>query len=314
MSVTQWPIEDLEISSLRANEENPQEMTDEQFSKLVDEIAENGWMSPIQVAGPVEDGKYEIIGGHHRIKAAEVLGIESVPAVIVDPDHFDKDTRDIEMVRQNVLQGQLNPSKFTDLYNRLAQKYDADVLRQMMAFTKQDAFEKVYLDAKQALPSDMQEELEKSKDEIQTVDDLSLVLNSLFNKYGDTLTSNFMVFTHGGKESIMVRLSSPGYWQRIKEFSEWCFEQNVAIDEELMLRMNWPVSTDSPLSDPVEVDKEEIGKTADERQAVGGHSTIIEGPEQEGVEEETDGPDEHQSGVDEQVGANGGGGSHSSSD
>lgn len=243
---TAWPVLPVEVDKCVAFEDNPNEMKDDMFSTLVAEIAESGWLVPIQVAGPEPDGTYRVIGGHHRLKAAKVLGMEEVPAVVVDPAEFDRDKQEIQVVKQNVLHGELNPEKFTYLFNKLTEKYDADLLRDMMAFTEQDAFRKVYLDAKKSLPPEMQDELERMRDEIKTVDDLSLVLNSLFTKYGNTLDVNFMVFTFGGKESIMVRLTAPGAWQRIKKFAEWCFAHNRKMDEELMARMEWPNFSEKP--------------------------------------------------------------------
>lgn len=255
----QWPIETVAIDKCVAFEGNPNEMKDDMFSALVAEIAESGWLVPIQVAGPQDDGTYRVIGGHHRLKAAKVLGMEEVPAVVVDPEEFDADRQEIQVVKQNVLHGDLNPEKFTRLFNSLTDKYDADVLREMMAFTQKDAFQKVYLDAKRNLPAEMQEELEKMRDEIKTVDDLSLVLNSLFSKYGNTLNSNFMIFTFGGKESIMVQLNAPGAYQRIKKFAEWCFANGVKMDEQIMARMEWPNINERPAD--VEGEPDKIGRS-----------------------------------------------------
>lgn len=42
-------------------------------------------------------------------------------------------------------------------------------------------------DTRESLPPEMRKEFDKAKEEIKTVDDLSLVLNRLFTKYGSTL-------------------------------------------------------------------------------------------------------------------------------
>jgi ParB-like nuclease domain len=241
-----WPIRDVDLSMVVEFDENPNEMSDDMFSALVEEIAESGWLVPIQVAGPEPDGTYRLIGGHHRKKAALVLGLERVPAVVVDPEVFNKDRQEIQVIKQNVLHGELNPEKFTQLFNRLSSKYDVEVLRRMMAFTKQDAFRKVYLDARKGLPDEIAAKLDEVREELKTVDDLSIVLNRLFTEYGNTLDSNFMVFVHGGKENIMVQLQSPGSWTRIKKFADWCFENGLRMDEELMARTEWPNVNESP--------------------------------------------------------------------
>jgi len=238
--VKTWPIEDLPIGLLDEQDSNPNEMSDDQFSALVEEILESGWLVPIQVRGPYPDGRYKLIGGHHRTKAAKVIGLEEVSAVVIDPDEFDEDWDEIQLVKQNVLHGELNPVKFTELFNKLTQKYDARMVQSMMAFTKEDAFQRVYLDAKKALPPDMQAKLDEVRDELKTVDDLSLVLNRLFTEYGSTVPFHFMFLSFGGKEHLMVQLKQPGSWQRWKQFAQWCHDEQVPMDEALMARLSWP--------------------------------------------------------------------------
>jgi hypothetical protein len=235
-----WPIETIDLDLVDDHDQNPNQMESKTFSALVDEIAESGWLVPIQVAGPYPDGRYKMIGGHHRKKAAVILGYEAVPAVIVDPEVFDEDKQKVQLVKQNILHGQLNPEKFTNLFNELARKYDADMVRNMMGFTRTDSFNKVYLDAKKALPPEMQEKLAAVREELKTVDDLSLVLNKLFTEYGSTLDANFMVFSFGGRQNLMVQMNAPGSFKRMKDFMEWCYENKVKVDEEIMTRMDFP--------------------------------------------------------------------------
>lgn len=238
-SAPSWPVEEIDLDLVDDYEGNPNTMDDKTFSALVEEIAESGWLVPIQVAGP-ENGRYRMIGGHHRKKAARVLGYDKVPAIVVDPQVFDRDKQEVQAVKQNILHGELNPDKFTDLFNRLADKYGADLTRSMMGFTRTDAFKRVYNDAKRALPPEMAAKLEETRGELQSVDQLSLVLNKLFNEYGDTLDHHFMFLTWGGKQHLMIQLSNPTAWGKWKKFAQWCHEQGIMIDEELMSRFEWP--------------------------------------------------------------------------
>jgi 5,10-methylenetetrahydrofolate reductase len=101
-------------------------------------------------------------------------------------------------VKDNLISGKLNPEKFASLYDRMARKYDAEVLQRLMGFTSTDAFQKLYGTVKSSLPKELQDALDDVKDEIKTVDDLSLVLNRLFRDHGETLDSNMMVFSCAG--------------------------------------------------------------------------------------------------------------------
>lgn len=221
--------------------ENPNEQSDDEFSALVEEIIEHGWTDRVVLIGPFEDGRYKMTSGEHRYKAALVLEMEELPAVVVPPDEWDDDVRKVQLVKQNVLRGRLNPVKFTELFNDLAARYDVETTQRMMGFTKQDAFDRLYEDAKKALPPGMAEKLEGVRGELKTIDDLSLVLNRLFTEYGDTLMFHAMFFAWGGREHVMVQLEAPGAWQRVKRFVQWCVDEKVAVDEALMERMDWPV-------------------------------------------------------------------------
>lgn len=55
--------------------------TDEQLKPLVLDIQENGLKSPI-IVRPADSGKYEIICGHNRVKAVELLGGDSILAEV----------------------------------------------------------------------------------------------------------------------------------------------------------------------------------------------------------------------------------------
>ena len=55
---------------------NPKEHPDEQVKKIASSIKHYGWDQPIVV-----DGEGEIIKGHGRLQAAEVLGLNEVPVI-----------------------------------------------------------------------------------------------------------------------------------------------------------------------------------------------------------------------------------------
>jgi ParB-like chromosome segregation protein Spo0J len=55
---------------------NPKEHPDEQVKKIASSIKNYGWDQPIVV-----DGEGEIIKGHGRLQAAELLGLDEVPVI-----------------------------------------------------------------------------------------------------------------------------------------------------------------------------------------------------------------------------------------
>lgn len=194
----------LDPDDLVPNVENPNEQDDRTFNALVESIRTEGWTVPVTAVWDEARGKHEIVGGEHRWRAARVMG-SKVPVILLPPEEFDRDRRDWNVVKDNMLRGTLNPDKFTQMYARLAKKYDGEVLQTLMGFTSEDAFRRMYRDVARQLPPALQQALADAKDEIKTIDDLSAVLNRLFRDHGETLPSNFMVFSWGGKEVLWIR-------------------------------------------------------------------------------------------------------------
>lgn len=196
-------IFDVPLDKIEESPENPNEEDEATFDRLVEAIREDGFDEPCIVVPKLNDkgketGRYVMVSGHHRKKAAGYLDYQTVPCVI--KKGWSDDSRKIQLVRRNLLKGSFNPEKFTTLYNDLAKNYDKEVLKQLMGFTKKDAFQKVYKSVSDALPEGQRKKLEDAKENITSVDNLSSVLNQIFRDHGSDLDFNFIVFSFGGKE------------------------------------------------------------------------------------------------------------------
>jgi ParB/RepB/Spo0J family partition protein len=196
-------IDYLPIDTLKANSHNPNTQKDITFNKLVENIEEIGFVEPVMVR-PLDNGDYEIVSGHHRVEAAKIIGYEELPCIV--QNDFDEDQAKFQLVRMNVLRGELDPQRFTDLFNEMAEKYGEELTKDMMAMVDQKAFEKLYIDVRSELPKDLQKKLDETKKEIKDVDGLSRILNQMFSSYGDTLDYNFMVFSYGNKQHYWIQM------------------------------------------------------------------------------------------------------------
>ena len=80
--------EDIELSKLVCFKDHPFRVDEEseQFQQLKESIEDLGVLTPI-IVRPVDD-KYEIISGHCRTKAAELVGLKTVPAKVVPMDDY----------------------------------------------------------------------------------------------------------------------------------------------------------------------------------------------------------------------------------
>ncbi len=90
----------IKLEKLRPFENHPYKVLDDSsMTELVESIKEYGLLNRI-IVRPLEDNteKYEIISGHRRVHAAELLEIKEVPAVV----HFiDRDEATVMMVDSN---------------------------------------------------------------------------------------------------------------------------------------------------------------------------------------------------------------------
>lgn len=225
-------METIRTELLVKNAKNPNEQDERTFNALCRSIQDEGWVEPMATVVPNPDGTYAIVGGHHRYDAALVLGIEEGPCWVLDPEKFDQDRQNWAMVKVNIVKGKLNPAKFTALYNEMVKQYDEEVLQALMGFTDEDAFKALYKDVKRALPPALRDALERQKEEIKDIDGLSLLLNKLFQEYGDTLPSNFMVFTWAGRDVMWVK-ASDRLWGIVSTIAKMANKNSLDLSEVL---------------------------------------------------------------------------------
>ena len=74
----------IDIGKLKAHPENPNRMNDVTFNKLVRHIERTGFYEPVVVRCHGSD--YQILNGHHRVKALKQLGRKKIDCVIWDVD------------------------------------------------------------------------------------------------------------------------------------------------------------------------------------------------------------------------------------
>lgn len=223
---------DVPMELIVLSEDNPNEQDEATFDQIVEGIKTDGFDEPIHVI-PVEvgpnAGKYIITSGHHRFKAASVLGFTHIPAVI--KKGWNDDKRKIELVRRNMLRGNINPEKFTQLFSELSAKgYDASVLKLQMGFTKEDAFKKLFKSVANNLPPSAKKKLEEAKEDIKSVDGLSSALNAIFKEHGTDLDHGFIVFQFGGKEHVFIECDK-GLHGMVKKLTNEAREKNLSMTE-----------------------------------------------------------------------------------
>ena len=99
----------LKIEDLRPFPGNPFHLVeDEQLMELSESIREFGMAAPILTRPTDDKSGYEVISGQRRVRAAELAGIESVPAFVLP---IDRDRAIITLVDSNIQRESVLPSE-----------------------------------------------------------------------------------------------------------------------------------------------------------------------------------------------------------
>lgn len=100
---------------------------DESMDLLIDSIKSRGLIQPVLVR-PIENGMYEMVSGHRRKRAFELIGIEKIPARVQD---LTRDEAILSMVDSNLQREEILPSEKAFAYkmrleamNRQGQRTD----------------------------------------------------------------------------------------------------------------------------------------------------------------------------------------------
>ena len=92
-------IQQIPISDLFPFENHPfKVLDDDKMEETKESIEKYGVLMPI-IARPRSDGGYEIVAGHRRKRACELLNIETLPTIVRD---LDDDESTIIMVDSNI--------------------------------------------------------------------------------------------------------------------------------------------------------------------------------------------------------------------
>ena len=101
-------IMEVPISDLFSIQNHPfKVLDDEKMSQTVESIRENGILVPIMVRSR-QAGVYEVISGHRRRHAAEIVGLKTVPIIIRE---LTDDEAVIAMVDSNLQREEILPSE-----------------------------------------------------------------------------------------------------------------------------------------------------------------------------------------------------------
>ena len=101
-------VKEIPLNELHPFRDHPFKIqNDEEMKRLIDSIQKFGTLTPA-LARPLPEGGYELISGHRRLAACQVLGIETMPVIVRE---MTDDEAVIAMVDANLQREHILPSE-----------------------------------------------------------------------------------------------------------------------------------------------------------------------------------------------------------
>lgn len=117
-------VHSIDVQRIAPNPKQPRQHFDEQaLHALAASIAASGLMQPIIVRRTSKQGgpaTYEIIAGERRWRAAQLAGLDRIPAIVRDVD--DRTAAELSLV-ENIQREDLNPMERADAFRRLIDEF-----------------------------------------------------------------------------------------------------------------------------------------------------------------------------------------------
>lgn len=122
------------VNQLHPNPWNPNRMNDRQYAAAKESIEAYGFIDPITVrAHPELSGEYQVIDGEHRWKAAQELGIDTVPIVLITVT--DQQAKKLTIIL-NETRGNADTIDLAQLLDNLSTELDPDELLRGLPYSQ----------------------------------------------------------------------------------------------------------------------------------------------------------------------------------
>ena len=113
-------IKQIDINDIEPNKKQPRKNFDqEELNDLSKSILEHGIIQPLVVREV--NGKYEIVAGERRYRAARLAGLNEIPVII--KNFSDQQTLEVALV-ENIQREDLNPMELACAYSLLMERFD----------------------------------------------------------------------------------------------------------------------------------------------------------------------------------------------
>jgi len=225
-------VQMIPLSKIHRDPKNTQKQSRKVFAELKKNIASEGFDEPIVVIPhPEKPGEYMAIAGNHRTEGARALGMKEIPAVV--RTDWDVVTAQLQSVRRNYARGQIDRDAFATLVNELEQVNNVSLeeIYSGMGFSDVEDFAEMYRKEKEETEK-VHRTTNDAAPKVKMMDDLGIVLSSIFESYGNTAPFSFIIFPAGEKHHVFVQ-SSNALKKVLTDIMAACVEKGFDINTAL---------------------------------------------------------------------------------
>lgn len=269
-------IVELSIAELHTPAIHPFKVTnDEKMQEMAESIKKYGVMTPA-IVRPLDEGGYELISGNRRKYAAELAGLETIPAIVRD---LDDDAAIILMVDANLQREEILPSE-----RAFAYKLKLEAMKRQTGRPSKENYSPMGNNFKMATSSqELAEQVGESKNQIFRYIRLTELMPALLEMVDEKLMSfrpavevSYLTKEEQEQlvESINLNECTPSLAQalRLKQFSqngqlsaekiEEIMSEEKPIERKLVLDGKWITKRFSKEMTPKEI-RERIERALD---------------------------------------------------
>ncbi|GIZ15514.1 ParB/RepB/Spo0J family partition protein [Capnocytophaga catalasegens] len=120
MKSNKWKLEYVSVEDIIPAPLNANKMSEESFNKLTQNIKKSGLSTAITCVKLSENGKYQIIGGHHRYEACVRNGYTKIPCIYANEENLSKDEIIAIQLSHNSLHGEDDKGILKRLFEQIA--------------------------------------------------------------------------------------------------------------------------------------------------------------------------------------------------
>jgi ParB family chromosome partitioning protein len=112
----------LDVDTIVRNPRQPRssEFDEKDLKELADSIREHGIIQPL-VVSPAENGTYTLIAGERRLRAAKLIKLRTVPAILRQTTS-DRELLELALI-ENIQRAELNPLEEAEAYRQLTEDF-----------------------------------------------------------------------------------------------------------------------------------------------------------------------------------------------